>query len=164
MEGNDCTKFETVAVTRNTINGYKGHFESQFKASITKNKNPTQVNKLTSTVHIMIFMIMRPGTFHYIHCQHEMKMLKDMASSARLMFDASKEVVEYVRMMKEYIMQIEMCPLHYNLGNAYLFSGQEPKPAETPERSEVVESYISAYISVVMPTCRRVRGECVECA
>ena len=75
-----ATKFATVEVTGNMIKDYKGHFESQFKASITKNKEKFKVSlykrfRFSSahklTVHVsmnmsgiveMAFPLLKPNT------------------------------------------------------------------------------------------------------
>ena len=63
---------------------------------------------------------------------------------------APREVVDYARSLKTYIERVEMCPLRFHLGYAYLYSGHFGRPQEKPDRTDVVESFVSAYISTVM--------------
>ena len=62
---------------------------------------------------------------------------------------APREVVDYARSLKAYIERVEMCPLRFHLWYAYLYSGHFGRP-EKPDRTHVVESFVSAYISTVM--------------
>ena len=84
-------------------------------------------------------------------CANETLVMRRSASGIYGLL-ATQEVVDYARTLKPYIEKIERCPLQYHLGYAYLYSGHKPKPDEKPERTDAVESYISAYISVVMTT------------